>query len=199
MLRLGLRGLRPLSRAAVLQPAFAPRSRVLQLYFHRAGSANMATPPLAEQMLAAVIAAKDQALAAYDQVLAAKDQVLAAKDQTLAAKDQDLARADQALKFVIDSNTVQMDAYKMRTPQNHLSCLSRAYLVRVAFAEIYQRDLTLSKHMAILHARSVIELTATIFCKNDAKINTHSGMIKKFLNGQVRAAPHACAPYAASP
>ena len=192
MLRLGLRGLRPLSRAAVLQPAFAPRSRVLQLYFHRAGSANMATPPLAEQMLAAVIAAKDQALAA-------KDQVLAAKDQTLAAKDQDLARADQALKFVIDSNTVQIDAYKMRTPQNHLSCLSRAYLVRVAFAEIYQKDLTLSKHMAILHARSVIELTATIFCKNDAKINTHSGMIKKFLNGQVRAAPHACAPYAASP
>jgi hypothetical protein len=181
-----------LRRAAVLQPAFAPRSRVLQLYFHRAGSANMATPPLAEQMLAAVIAAKDQALAA-------KDQVLAAKDQTLAAKDQDLARADQALKFVIDSNTVQIDAYKMRTPQNHLSCLSRAYLVRVAFAEIYQKDLTLSKHMAILHARSVIELTATIFCKNDAKINTHSGMIKKFLNGQVRAAPHACAPYAASP
>ena len=131
---------------------------------------------------------KDQALAAKDQALCLADQALAAKDQALAAKDELLVEQ------------------RSRTPQNHpllgrprvtLSCLSRAYLVRVAFAETYQKDLKLSKHVAFLHARSVVELTAAIFCRNDAKIKTHSGMVNKFLNGEC-AAPHACAPYAAA-
>jgi hypothetical protein len=123
-----------------------------------------------------------------DKALAGKDQALAAMDELLAAKDE------------------LIDLHRLRTPQNHpllgrprvtLSCLSRAYLVRVAFAETYQKDLKLSKHVAFLHARSVVELTAAIFCRNDAKIKTHSGMVNKFLNGEC-AAPHACAPYAAA-
>ena len=122
-------------------------------------------------------------LADMDEALAAKDQALAAMDELLAAKDE------------------LIDLHRLRTPQNHpllgrprvtLSCLSRAYLVRVAFAETYQRDLKLSKHVAFLHARSVVEITAAIFCRNDAKIKTHSGMVNKFLNGEVRGPTRMC-------
>lgn len=51
--------------------------------------------------------------------------------------------------------------------------------------QTYQKDLALSKQVAILHCRSVVEVTATIFCQGDAKFKTFSGMIGKFLNGHV--------------
>ena len=118
-----------------------------------------------------------------DKALAGKDQALAAMDELLAAKDE------------------LIDLHRLRTPQNHpllgrprvtLSCLSRAYLVRVAFAETYQRDLKLSSFVAILHARSVVEILAAIFCRDDARIRTHSAMIGKFLNGEVRGPTRMC-------
>ena len=119
-------------------------------------------------------------LATMSRLAKMSDIAIEAKDMAIAAKD-DL-----------------IDTLRMRTPQNHpllgrprvtLSCLSR---VRVACAETYQKDLSLSKQVAILHCRSVVELTATIFCQGDAKINTFSGMINKFLNGQVRGPTRRC-------
>jgi len=93
-------------------------------------------------------------------------------DKALAGKDQALAAMDELLA----AKDELIDLHRLQT---------------------YQKDLKLSKHVAFLHARSVVELTAAIFCRNDAKIKTHSGMVNKFLNGEC-AAPHACAPYAAA-
>jgi len=80
-------------------------------------------------------------------------------DKALAGKDQALAAMDELLA----AKDELIDLHRLQT---------------------YQKDLKLSKHVAFLHARSVVELTAAIFCRNDAKIKTHSGMVNKFLNGE---------------
>ena len=155
-----------------------PRSAnaVVVLMQAQSDSAQLQSAQREIDMAGLALAAKDQALCLADQALAAKDQALAAKDELLVEQ-------------------------RSRTPQNHpllgrprvtLSCLSRAYLVRVAFAENYQRDLKLSSFVAILHARSVVEILAAIFCRNDARIRTHSAMIGKFLNGEVRGPTRMC-------
>ena len=76
--------------------------------------------------------------------IAAKDNTLAAKDDMLAQVDQTLAVQDHALMLA----RMQIASLETSTPQNHLlighpraniTQLSRAYLVRVAFAAIFQR------------------------------------------------------------
>ena len=143
-------------------------------------SANFVVIMRAQSDSALLLQSAEEKVAIMSRLADMADKVIEAKDEALATKD-DL-----------------IDSYRMRTPQNHpllgrprvtLSCLSR---VRVACAETYQKDLSLSKQVAILHCRSVVELTATIFCQGDAKINTFSGMVNKFLNGQVRGPTRMC-------
>ena len=146
-----------------------PRPRSAKFVVFMRAQSNSALLQSAQEKVATLSRLADMA----DTVIEAKDDLLAIKDDLI-------------------------DSYRMRTPQNHpllgrprvtLSCLSR---VRVACAETYQKDLSLSKQVAILHCRSVVELTATIFCQGDAKINTFSGMVNKFLNGQVRGPTRMC-------
>ena len=100
-------------------------------------SANFVVIMRAQSDSALLLQSAEEKVAIMSRLADMADKVIEAKDEALATKD-DL-----------------IDSYRMRTPQNHpllgrprvtLSCLSR---VRVACAETYQKDLSLSKQVAL--------------------------------------------------